>query len=105
LPYDTGLGRLRLGASTFDGQWGEQSKRWFTSWGLDAAYQNGPLALCARLPDRSLLFVRMAHSYKVSISTRTSLLRANLVFAPPSSPKGDHKDRPYSKDTGNCKPL
>ena len=22
-----------------------------------------------------------------------------------SSPKGDHKDRPYSKDTGNCKPL
>ena len=27
LPYDSGLGRLRLGASTFDGQWGEQSKR------------------------------------------------------------------------------
>ncbi len=45
LPYDAGLGRLRLGASTFDGQWGEQSKRWFTSWGIDAVYQNGPVAL------------------------------------------------------------
>src|SRR5437867_10354256 len=22
-----------------------------------------------------------------------------------SSPKGDHKDRPYTRDTGNCKPL
>ncbi len=45
LPYDAGLGRLRLGASTFDGQWGVQSKLWFTSWGVDAVYQNGPLAL------------------------------------------------------------
>src|SRR5215510_10677161 len=45
LPYDAGLGRLRLGASTFDGQWGTQSKLWFTSWGVDAVYQNGPLAL------------------------------------------------------------
>jgi hypothetical protein len=45
LPYDAGLGRLRLGASTFDGQWGAQSKLWFTSWGVDTVYQNGPLAL------------------------------------------------------------
>jgi phosphate-selective porin O/P len=45
LPYDAGLGRFRLGASTFDGQWSEHSKRWFTAWGLDAVYQNGPLAL------------------------------------------------------------
>lgn len=45
LPYDAELGRLRLGASTFDGQWGAQSKLWFTSWGVDAVYQNGPLAL------------------------------------------------------------
>jgi hypothetical protein len=45
LPYAAGLGRLRLGASTFDGQWGVHSKRWFTSWGMDAVYQNGPLAL------------------------------------------------------------
>lgn len=45
LPYDAGLGRLRLGASTFDGQWGAHSKLWFTSWGMDAVYQNGPLAL------------------------------------------------------------
>jgi hypothetical protein len=45
LPYDAGLGRLRLGASTFDGQWSNQNKRWFTSWGLDGVYQNGPLAL------------------------------------------------------------
>jgi len=45
LPYDAGLGRLRLGASTFDGQWGDQSKLWFTSWGIDSVYQNGPLAL------------------------------------------------------------
>jgi len=33
------------------------------------------------------------------------LVGASLVFALPSSPKGDYKDRPYSKDTGNCKPL
>jgi len=45
LPYDAGLGRLRLGASTFDGQWDVQSNPWFTSWGMDAVYQNGPLAL------------------------------------------------------------
>src|SRR5262245_31736021 len=45
LPYDAGLGRLRLGASTFDGQWSNHSKRWFTSWGVDSVYQNGPLAL------------------------------------------------------------
>jgi len=45
LPYDAGLGRLRLGASTFDGQWGAQSKLWFTSWGVDTVYQNGPLVL------------------------------------------------------------
>jgi hypothetical protein len=45
LPYDMGLGRLHVGASTFDGQWGNQSKLWFTSWGVDAVYQNGPLAL------------------------------------------------------------
>jgi hypothetical protein len=45
LPYDAGLGRLRLGASTFDGQWGSHSKLWFTSWGVDTVYQNGPLAL------------------------------------------------------------
>jgi hypothetical protein len=45
LPYDAGLGRLRLGASTFDGQWGVHDKLWFTSWGVDGVYQNGPLAL------------------------------------------------------------
>ena len=45
LPYDAGLGRLRLGASTFDGQWGVHSKLWFTSWGIDSVYQNGPVAL------------------------------------------------------------
>ncbi|MBI3795789.1 MAG: hypothetical protein HY268_02330 [Deltaproteobacteria bacterium] len=45
LPYDAGMGRLRLGASTFDGQWSSHNKLWFTSWGLDAVYQNGPLAL------------------------------------------------------------
>jgi len=33
------------------------------------------------------------------------LVGASLVLALPSSPKGDHKDRPYSRDTGNCKPL
>src|SRR5947199_9997035 len=33
------------------------------------------------------------------------LVGANCVFALPSSPTGDHKDRPYSRDTGNCKPL
>jgi hypothetical protein len=45
LPYDAELGRLRLGASTFDGQWDVHNKLWFTSWGVDAVYQNGPLAL------------------------------------------------------------
>lgn len=39
LPLDFGMGRLKLGASTFDGKWGDGGDLWFTSWGLDLAYQ------------------------------------------------------------------
>ncbi len=41
LPFDYGLGRLRLGASAFDGKWDENGKLWFTAWGFDSVYQNG----------------------------------------------------------------
>jgi hypothetical protein len=36
LPLDAGLGRLELGASTYDGKW--QNSPWFNAWGLDFAY-------------------------------------------------------------------
>ena len=38
LPLDTGLGRLELGASTYDGKW--LNSLWFNSWGVDFAYLN-----------------------------------------------------------------
>ncbi|HLW71638.1 MAG TPA: hypothetical protein VKS22_13575 [Candidatus Binataceae bacterium] len=36
LPLDDNLGRLELGASTYDGKW--QNALWFNAWGLDFAY-------------------------------------------------------------------
>ena len=41
LPLDGGLGRLELGASTYDGKW--QGSHWFNAWGLDFAYLNNDL--------------------------------------------------------------
>jgi hypothetical protein len=41
LPLDSNLGRLELGASTYNGKW--LSSNWLTSWGLDFAYLNGNL--------------------------------------------------------------
>lgn len=41
LPLDLNLGRLELGASTYNGKW--LSSNWLTSWGLDFAYLNGNL--------------------------------------------------------------
>jgi hypothetical protein len=41
LPLDAGLGRLELGASTYDGKW--QNSLWFNAWGLDFAYLNNDL--------------------------------------------------------------
>ncbi len=40
-PIDSQLGRLELGASTYNGKW--QDSLWFNSWGLDFAYLNGNL--------------------------------------------------------------
>jgi hypothetical protein len=40
-PLDAGLGRLELGASTYDGKW--QGSRWFNAWGVDFAYLNNDL--------------------------------------------------------------
>jgi hypothetical protein len=40
-PLDSKLGRLELGASTYDGKW--LNGLWFNSWGLDYAYLNGNL--------------------------------------------------------------
>jgi hypothetical protein len=40
-PLESGLGRLELGASTYDGKW--QNGLWFNSWGVDYAYLNGNL--------------------------------------------------------------
>ncbi len=39
LPVDSGWGRLRLGASTWDGLWDAAGDHWLTSWGIDAVYQ------------------------------------------------------------------
>jgi len=41
LPLDTGLGRLELGASTYDGKW--LDSHWFYSWGVDFAYLRNDL--------------------------------------------------------------
>jgi hypothetical protein len=40
-PLDTNLGRLELGASTYDGKW--LNGHWFNAWGIDYAYLNGNL--------------------------------------------------------------
>jgi hypothetical protein len=39
LPIDAGLGRLGVGASTFDGKWDSGGNLWFRSWGLNGLYQ------------------------------------------------------------------
>ncbi|MGH7813408.1 MAG: hypothetical protein ACREQI_05330 [Candidatus Binataceae bacterium] len=39
LPLDADLGRLELGASTYDGKW--QGGNWLTSWGVDFNYLKG----------------------------------------------------------------
>ena len=40
-PVDSNLGRLELGASTYNGKW--LNGNWFNSWGVDYAYLNGNL--------------------------------------------------------------
>lgn len=45
LPLAMEMGRLKLGASTYDGKWDEDNDLWFTSWGIDAAYQLDELEL------------------------------------------------------------
>ncbi len=40
-PIDAGLGRLELGASSYDGKW--DGSDWFTSWGVDFNYFKGNL--------------------------------------------------------------
>jgi hypothetical protein len=40
-PLDAGLGRLELGASTYDGKW--LNSNWFNAWGVDFAYLNKDL--------------------------------------------------------------
>lgn len=45
LPLAAHLGRLEVGASTFDGKW--RDGLWFTSWGVDTAYHAGPLEVFA----------------------------------------------------------
>lgn len=47
LPLDNPIGRVMLGASTFDGKWDEGGKFWFTSWGIDLAYQVAELEVRA----------------------------------------------------------
>lgn len=45
LPLAMNLGRLKLGVSTFDGKWDESNDLWFTSWGIDTAYQFNELEM------------------------------------------------------------
>lgn len=40
-PIDSNLGRLELGASSYNGKW--LNGNWFNSWGIDYAYLNGNL--------------------------------------------------------------
>jgi hypothetical protein len=40
-PLDSDLGRLEVGASSYNGKW--QNGLWFNSWGIDYAYLNGNL--------------------------------------------------------------
>jgi hypothetical protein len=40
-PLDAGLGRLELGASTYDGKW--LNSNWFNAWGVDFAYLNNDI--------------------------------------------------------------
>jgi len=47
LPLDNPVGRVMLGASTFDGKWDDSGDFWFTSWGLDLAYQIAELEVRA----------------------------------------------------------
>jgi len=42
-PFDWEVGRLKLGASTYNGIW--RSKRWLNAWGLDTSYQYEPFEL------------------------------------------------------------
>ena len=43
LPLSENLGRLELGASTYDGKW--QNSLWFNSWGVDFAYLKNNLQM------------------------------------------------------------
>ena len=43
LPFDLDWGRLKLGASTYNGTW--RRGRWLNAWGLDWAYQYDPFEL------------------------------------------------------------
>lgn len=45
LPFDWGLGRLKFGASTYNGVW--RRGRWLDVWGLDTVYQREPFELRA----------------------------------------------------------
>ena len=47
-PFDWEWGRLKIGASTYNGKWSSDdgnSKRWLNAWGLDAVYQYEPFSL------------------------------------------------------------
>src|SRR5208282_2990695 len=41
LPLDSGMGRLELGASTYNGKWANGN--WYNSWGVDFNYFTGNL--------------------------------------------------------------
>ena len=45
LPLARELGRLKLGASLYDGTWDDANNLWFQSWGVDLAYQLDELEL------------------------------------------------------------
>ena len=45
IPLSMEMGRLRIGASTYDGTWQGKGDPWFTAWGVDFAYQLDELDL------------------------------------------------------------
>lgn len=44
-PFERGWGRLKLGASTYNGKWDADGNLWLNVWGVDGAYQYEPFEL------------------------------------------------------------
>lgn len=83
-PLESNLGRLELGASTYDGKW--QNGLWFNSWSVDYAYLNGNLQTRGeyvqtyrQMPANSSSDNRKAGMFKPGISYKDCRFRTFLL--------------------------